>query len=90
MIGERFSFYRKGIGLLSSHPGLGRRVMGKGSLRQGTLVLSIQLAAPVSGQAVLALISTGLNVLVCEMRPMPFTSVVTADEGNIHESCGSC
>lgn len=62
--------------------------MGKGSLSQGTLVLSIQLAAP--GRAVLALISTSLNVLVCEMRPMPFTSVVTADEGNIHGPCGSC
>lgn len=52
--------------------------MGKGSLRQGTLVLSIQLAAPVSGQAVFALISTSLNVLICEISPMPFTFVVTA------------
>lgn len=70
--------------------------MGKGSLRQGTLVLSIQLAAPVSDQAVLALISTSLSVptslsvLLCKMRPMPFTSVVTVDEGNIHGPCGSC
>lgn len=64
--------------------------MGKGSLRQGTLVLRIQLAAPVSGQAVLALISTGLSVLICEMRPMPFTSVVTVGEDNIHGPCGIC
>lgn len=67
-----------------SAPGLGGEPVIQDALEKDSLVLSVHLAVPVSGQADLALIFISLRVLICKMKVMPFTSVAAVDEGNIY------